>query len=112
MSRTYRRKSGAKWWRAKDNLYIRDIVTDKAIDNPSSQQIDAYAKKMVSIYEGRDYYSHPGVSKDLLKWHGNLLRRSCRREEISKVMRLQDYEDANYDNTKELYVKCLRWMYD
>jgi len=112
MSRTYRRKSGSKWWRAEDNLYIRDIVTDKVIDNPNSQQIEAYAKKMVSIYEGRDYYCHPGVSLDLLKWHSNLLRRSCKKEQIAKVMKLRDYEDANYDNTKELCVKGLRWMYD
>jgi len=111
MSRTYRRKSGSKWWREKDFTYIRDR-NGKWIHNPTEEEIEWYKKYMISVYEGRDYYSHPGITKDLLKWHGNLLRRTCKKEQIYKVLMTDDYNEVDYDNTKELLVKGLRWMYD
>lgn len=66
MSRTYRRKSGAKWWRDNDFTYIRDR-NGKWIHNPTEEEIEWYKKYMISVYEGRDRYSNPGITKDLLK---------------------------------------------
>lgn len=111
MSRTYRRKSGSKWWRDKDFTHIRNI-DGKWIDNPSEEEIEWYKKYMISVYEGRDYECHSGYSKKLVKWHGNLLRRTCKREQAYKIIMSKDFNEVDYDNTKELLIKGLRWMYD
>ncbi len=112
MSRTYRRKSGDQWWRNKSHFYIRDVITDKIIDDPTAEEVEAYLKKQASIYEGRDKHHNSDYIKGMVKWNGNLLRRTCKKEQFAKLKKLNDFNDADYDNTKELYVKCLRWMYD
>lgn len=105
MARTYRRKSGCKWWRNRSYSWIY-------IDNPSWEEIDIHEKEQISRYEKRDLDISMGLNKRMLKWHSNVLRRSGKREQIHKIMKESDYNNCDYDNTKELKTKMLAWVYD
>lgn len=110
MSRTYRRKKGDQWWsydtytyEVIDNQIVRVTLTD--------EQKEIERKKADSLYRYRDRYCGEKFNKDL-KWHSNMFRRTCKREQLYKILNAKDFDSMDYDNTKELLVKGLIWSYD
>lgn len=110
MSRTYRRKNGDQWWRKP--LTYTYYNKNNYNNNPTSEELIEYKKYLISLYEKRDYNNLSIVKKRSVKWNGNLLRRSCKKEQLAKFKKINDFNDADYDNTKELSVKSLVCIYD
>lgn len=110
MSRTYRRKKGDQWWNY-------DTYTYEVIDNQivrvtlTNEQKEVERKKAESKYRYRDRYCGANFKKGL-KWHSNMFRRTCKREQLHKILNTKDVDSMYYDNTKELLIKGLLWVYD
>lgn len=110
MSRTYRRKKGDQWWSSDtfkyevvNNHIFRVTLTD--------EEKEIEKRKAESIYRYRDRYCGASFNKNL-KWHSNMYRRTCKREQLYKILNAKDFDSMDYDNTKELLVKGLIWTYD
>lgn len=111
MSRTYRRTKkinhSQKWkncnhdygWIRWHGLY--DIVYDTQSD---------YYKENSRYYHGDGNFSW-GKTKQAMQWDSKKKIRASERNQLSKVYRLEDYDDADYDPSEDRKVKQLWWVY-
>lgn len=119
MSRTYRKKSGDRYWRNKHRSKFNFSMI-----NPFSakywqmcgeavpmthEEIEAEILEGILNNEKKDGHWHDSVNANV-KWHSNKMVRSSNRMEIHRVMK--DPENYEYNRDHDLRKKGLWWVYD
>ena len=112
MSRTYRRKSGHRWWRKKqyDYNFLRITLKETYISWWDGKERNivltfvetvnkGYDKELIARVE-RDNHTYSGLSSRY-KWYVNKSDRSCRRAQLHKILKTENYDDAWYDDSYE-----------
>lgn len=96
MSRTYRRKSGNRWWTRKE--FGRTTWNNPDYLNAAER-------------DGGVWCNHSVHSA--IKWHTNFLRRGDERHQLQKVYLCDDDQLDEFDFvSREKWFKHLRWCYD
>lgn len=122
MSRTYRKKSGNRYWRDKHrSKYNFNMINPRRYIKGSFWRLDGEAVPMtheeieveiqedILKHEKKDGYLWDSISKNV-KWHSNKMVRGANRAELHRVMK--DPENYDYNRDHDLRKKGLWWVYD
>lgn len=127
MARTKRRKSGYRWFAEKrpDWVWMEDYVKPvRAYDSEASAEAGKaqyvprlwraycytraeYDKELIALYESDRAHAFSYASD--VKAFDNSVRRARQRQQLSKIMKGQDYYDFTYEGSK---CKGAAWLFD
>lgn len=114
MSRTYRRKKNtnhAEKFRFCNYEYDFQWVNCRPVRSEAIHDTQSeYYQKQNTKYHTDGFWTLGSVRK-WIKEDSNEFIRANERMQISKIYRLDDYEDADFDRSADLLVKHLWWVY-
>jgi hypothetical protein len=125
MSRTTRKQSGNRYWRDAHRSTSNWIRMDwqKVFEEGNWQWfvshkagaegwdlIEEDIQKDIIRFERKDGYCSMTGMKSSIKWHSNMMVRSCNKRELQKV--LKDPYNYEYNRDHDLRKRGICWFYD
>lgn len=117
MSRTLRKQSGDRYWRSahrsKYNFTRGGLKRFSCIRSPvipmSWDEVEKEMQTDIVNHEKKDGHWMCTINRSV-KWHSNMMVRSCNRRELQRV--LKDPENYDYNHDHDLRKKGIWWIYD